>query len=328
MTFRFESAPANWAGQEAAANMTLLSPDEWAQSRPDVHCLLIEAGLIVARCSIWLHSLPEHEAAQPAAVGHFEACKQSAGTAVLEAAIDWIHGKGQVPIIGPINGTTWQKYRFVTESSGRVPFLLEPTHPDFYVAAWRDAGFEPLAAFHSASMPPQSKEDPRLTRVKARMEAVGLRIRNLRIDDYESELRRLYSVARISFAENLLYTPVSEAEFIAMYQPIRASVNPDLVWLAEQGERCVGFCFCLPDLLQAQWGEAIDSLIVKTLATLPERDFAGLGLWLTQLAHQAAKEIGFSSVIHALMHPGSRIKNFGKDEMEIFRRYTLYQLKG
>jgi hypothetical protein len=328
MEVRIESDPANWADQQTAANMTLLSPDEWEHSGPDVHCLLIEEDLAVARCSIWRSSLPQQEQAQPVAIGHFEACDQSAGTAVLEAAMDWIHEGGNAPIIGPINGNTWHKYRLVTESSGRAPFLLEPAHPAFYVDAWTGAGFRPLAEFHSARMPPQSEEDLRLARVKPRMEAAGVRIRHLDLDDYNEELRRLYSVARISFAENLLYAPISEAEFIAMYQPIRAHVDPGFVWLAEQGAQCVGFCFCLPDFLQAQTGEKVDSLIVKTLATLPGREFAGLGLWLTQLAHQKAAAAGFQSVIHALMHPGSRIKHFGKDNMEIFRRYTLYQLKG
>lgn len=325
MKLRIETLPENWADAPAAPNLHLLAPNEWLATRPDVHCLLFDGAVVVARCSVWLHRLPTINGAQPTAIGHFEASCQSTGTAALKATISWIGKKSEGPIIGPINSNTWQKYRLVTDSSGRPPFLLEPSHPEFYVNAWAGAGFRPFAEFHSASMPPQSEEDPRLERVKQRMESVGVRIRNLRIDDYEGELRRLYSVARISFAENLLYTPISEAEFVAMYQPLRANVNPEFVWLAEQEAQCVGFCFCLPDLLQAQGGGKVDSLIVKTLATLPDRDFAGLGLWLTQLAHQRAAEKGFQSVIHALMHPGSRIKHFGKDSMEIFRRYTLYQ---
>lgn len=328
MKLRIETLPANWVDAPAAPNLDLLGRDEWQATRPDVHCLLFAGAVVQAHCSVWLNRLSAIKGAQPTAIGHFEASDQPAGTELLTATIGWIREKSDAPIIGPINGNTWQKYRLVTESSGRPPFFLEPSHPAFYVEAWADAGFSPLAEFHSASMPPQAEEDPRLERVRQRMESVGVRIRNLRIDDYEEELRRLYSVARISFAENLLYTPIREAEFIAMYQPLRAHVKPEFVWLAERDARCVGFCFCLPDLLQAQRGGKVDSLIVKTLATLPDRDLAGLGLWLTQFAHQRAADMGFQSVIHALMHPGSRIKHFGKDSMAIFRRYTLYQHKG
>lgn len=325
MKLRIETLPENWADAPAAPNLRLLGQKEWQATRPDVHCLLFDGVVVVARCSVWLNRLPGAEGVQPTGIGHFEANDQPAGTEVLAATIAWIRKKSKAPIIGPINGNTWHKYRLVTESSGRPPFLLEPSHPEFYVEAWVDAGFTPLAEFHSTSMPPQAEEDPRLERVKQRMGAAGVRIRHLRLDDYENELRRLYSVARISFAENLLYTPISEAEFVAMYQPLRAYVDSQFVWLAERAGQCVGFCFCLPDLLQAQSGGKIDSLIVKTLATLPDRDFAGLGLWLTQLAHQRAADAGFQSVIHALMHPGSRIKHFGKDSMDIVRRYTLFQ---
>lgn len=327
MHLKRTKSPADWRSFQPAAGLTLLASEAFESLQPDQHCLLLDGDTVHARCSVWLNSLPDIGQGRPAAIGHFEASDLAAGQQLLREAVKWIHRSHKGPIIGPIDGNTWHKYRLATDSSGRPPFFLEPTHPAFYVQAWTGAGFQPLAEFHSARMPPQAEEDPRLARVMPRLASAGVRIRQLDLDDYEAELRRLYSVARISFAGNLLYTPIHEAEFIAMYLPLRDHVNPDFVWLAEKGAECVGFCFCLPDLLQAQAGEKIDSLIVKTLATLPGREFAGLGLWLTQLAHQKAAQIGFSSVIHALMHPGSRIKHFGKDDMEIFRRYTLYQQK-
>jgi len=325
MKLSIETSPKNWTETPAAPNLPLLGPEEWQATRPDVHCLLFDAAVVVARCSVWLKHLPETEGVQPIAIGHFEASSLPAGTELLKATIRWIRDKSDAPIIGPINGSTWHKYRLVTDRGTHPPFLLEPTHPDFYPQAWLNTGFQPLAEFHSARMPPQSKEDPRLGRVKAHLDSEGVRIRNLDTDDYTEELLRLYSVAKISFAENLLYTEIEETDFLALYQPLRRFLNADYIWLAEHEGRCVGFCFCIPDLAQAERGEAVDTLIVKTLATLPDRRYAGLGLWLTQVAHQAAAASGLTSVIHALMHPGSRIKHFGKDEMEIFRRYTLYQ---
>jgi hypothetical protein len=327
MHLKRTKSPCDWRSFKPAAGLTLLSANEWERFKPDLHCLLVSGNTVHARCSVWLNSLPDTGQGRPSAIGHFEASDRATGQQLLRETVRGIQNIHEGPIIGPIDGNTWRKYRLVTESSGRPPFFLEPTHPALHVQAWTGAGFKPLAEFHSARMPPKAEWDPRLARVKPRLESAGVRIRQLDPDDYEAELRRLYSVARISFAENLLYTPIREEEFIALYLPLRDHVNPDFIWLAERGAKCVGFCFCLPDLLQAQAGEKVDSLIVKTLATLPDRKFAGLGLWLTQLAHQKAAQIGFSSVIHALMHPGSRIKHFGKDSMEIFRRYTLYQKK-
>jgi GNAT superfamily N-acetyltransferase len=328
MHLEYTNSPTDWASRETAEGVTLLSAEEWKHLPPDQHCLLIEGNTVHARCSVWLDSLPESGQCQPAAIGHFEASNLDSGCQLLSEAAQWIQARHKAPSIGPINANTWHKYRLVTERGTRPPFLLEPTHPDFYPEAWAQAGFHPLAEFHSAQMPPQSKEDPRLGRVKARLAQLGIRIRNLDTDDYTEELRRLYSVATISFAENLLYTEIEEADFLELYQSLKGFLKPEYIWLAEHAGRCVGFCFCIPDLAQAKRGEAVDTLIVKTLATLPDRCYAGLGLWLTQIAHQAAAADGLTSVIHALMHPGSRIKHFGKDDMEIFRRYTLYQHHG
>jgi GNAT superfamily N-acetyltransferase len=278
-----------------------------------------------ARCSVWLRSLPKNGPHPPIAVGHFAARDAASGHELLRKTVNWLQATEKGAVIGPINANTWHNYRMVTEQSTRPPFLFEPAHPDFYPEAWIRAGFQPMAEFHSAHMPPQLEEDPRLAKVKMRLNELGIHIRNLNTDDYNEELRRLYSVARISFAENLLYTEIAEADFLALYRPLKKILQPEFIWLAEHAGRCVGFCFCIPDLAQAKRGDVVDTLIVKTLATLPDRSYAGLGLWLTRIAHQAAAANGYASVIHALMHPGSRIKHFGKEDMEIFRRYTLYQ---
>lgn len=325
MNLEFATDPKDWVNRAPAEGVTLLDAKDWKHLRPDQHCLLVEGNTVHARCSVWLNSLPKTRQVQPASIGHFEASNRDSGRQLLEGVIQWIQATKKVPVIGPINANTWHKYRLVTDRGARPPFLLEPAHPDFYPQAWLDAGFQPLAEFHSAQMPPQSEEDPRLARVKARLNSVGICIRNLDIEDYTDELCRLYSVAKISFAENLFYTEIEEADFLALYQPLKRFLNTEYIWLAEHEGRCVGFCFCIPDLAQAERGEAVDTLIIKTLATLPDRRYAGLGLWLTQIAHQAAAASGLTSVIHALMHPGSRIKHFGKEDMEIFRRYTLYQ---
>ena len=328
MNLIWTNSPDSWLKLEPTEGVTLLSAEEWKHLHPHQHCLLVKGNTVHARCSVWLNSLPKTGHGQPAAIGHFEASTPDSGRQLLSEVAQWIQATHEVPIIGPINANTWHKYRLITDKGTRPPFLLEPTHPDFYVEAWTQAGFQPLAEFHSAQMPPQSEEDPRLGRVKARLATAGVRIRNLDTDDYTEELRRLYSVAKISFADNLLYTEIEEADFLELYQSLKGFLKPEYIWLAEHAGRCVGFCFCIPDLAQAQRGEAVDTLIVKTLATLPDRCYAGLGLWLTQIAHQAAASSGLTSVIHALMHPGSRIKHFGKDDMEIFRRYTLYQHHG
>ena len=281
-------------------------------------------GKFISEISVWKNSLPIHEGNQPAAIGHFHATDQQAGSTVLGSACAHLRAEGATLVVGPINANTWNPYRLVTESNGRPPFLLEPANPDFYVNAWKASGFTTFAEYQSTIMPPQTEPDPRLFKVEERLHSLGVRIRNIRLDDFEAELRHLYQVSCISFRNNLLFTPISESGFKESYLPFKDKIRPELVWLAEKGENCVGYIFCIPDYLQTTGGTPVNTAIAKTLAILPNREYAGLGLLLTQRLHSLAASAGYCHVIHALMARTSQIKHFGKGHFERLRTYTLF----
>lgn len=309
-----------------AEGLSLLEKPELERLQPDAHLVATKEGQAVAACSMWKSSLPQINNTQPAAIGHFQAAEESYGTYLLNHACEHLAAWGHHNAIGPINANTWNRYRFVTESqTKRPPFLLEPAQPPFYVRCWEKTGFEPMAEFTSTIMSPQTTPDPRLAKVRQRMAAHGVTIRNLDKLQFDAELTRLYQVSTVSFRNNLLYTPISEPDFKQLYLPFKEQVIPELVWLAEHAGRCVGYLFCLPDYNQRAHGVEVDTLIAKTLAILPERQYAGLGLQLMQSAHTYAAQNRYAKIIHALMAPNSQIKHFGKSTLEQLRTYTLYQ---
>ena len=75
--------------------------------------------------------------------------------------------------------------------------------------------------------------------------------------------------------------------------------------VAEHEDRPVGFLFGVGDMNQASRGEPIDTLVVKSLAILPDRRYAGLGTVLLDRCQQAAHRLGFRRAIHALMREGN-----------------------
>ena len=316
--------PKELATRSCAEGVHLPPEDEWNRLQPDVLFAVELTGKLQAVCSVWKNSLPIHKGNQPAVIGHFHAADQRTGSAVLEAACEYLRSEEATLVMGPINANTWNPYRLVTESNGRSPFLLEPANPDFYVTAWKASGFTTFAEYQSTIMPPQTEPDPRIFKVEERLHSLGIRIRNIRLDDFEAELRHLYQVSCISFRNNLLFTSISESDFKGSYLPFRDKIRPELVWLAEKGENCVGYIFCIPDYLQTTSGTPIDTVIAKTLAILPNRQYAGLGLLLMQRFHSFAASAGYRHVIHALMARTSQIKHFGKDRSERLRIYTLF----
>jgi L-amino acid N-acyltransferase YncA len=149
-------------------------------------------------------------------------------------------------------------------------------------------------------------------------------IRPIKQSEFEDDLKRIYAVSIVSFQHNYLYTELSEADFLALYLPYRERIYPQLILLAEDQGKPIGFVFGIPDYSQASRGQTIDTVIGKTLARLPARNYNGLGLVLAQRLHRHARDLGFTRVIHALQHENNSVRKLTDFYGSPMRRYTLY----
>jgi GNAT superfamily N-acetyltransferase len=223
-----------------------------------------------------------------------------------------------------VDGITWGNYRFVTGSSGDPPFLLEPDHPPEWPGYFVDAGFWPLARYYSTATEDLDAANPKADRAKARLLASGCQIRALNPSRLSHELESIHGVISAAFANALLYRPMSRDAFVDAQARLGALLRPDLVLLAEREGALVGFLFAIADHRQAARGLPIDTVIIKTLAVLPGRANAGLGVWLVHQLHRSAKALGFRRVIHALMHESNQSLNIQRASTRWLREYTLF----
>jgi GNAT superfamily N-acetyltransferase len=274
--------------------------------------------------ALWWQRTPPVAGARPGLIGQFQAASPQAAADLLRGACHVLCAQGCTVAIGPMDGSTWRSYRFTTWRDGSPRFLLEGDQPDTWPTWWQEAGFVPRDEYWSARVEDLTAADPRLLGVRQRLAAAGVVVRPLRSADLHDDLRRIYAVSAAAFTANVLYTPISEADFLAMYTRVLPLVRPDLSRLAEQDGRPVGFVFALPDAEEARRGLPVTTLVVKTLAVLPGREWAGLGKVLLEDLQQAAHRAGFRRAIHAYMHAANGSRNLGADAVAI-RRYTLYQ---
>lgn len=277
-----------------------------------------------AEALLWWTQVPLLAGERLGVIGGFQATSAAATAEVLARAVERLRAEGCTLAVGPMDGNTWRRYRFVTDPGTEPPFLLEPTNPPEWPEWWRAAGFTPLAEYFSTATENLTTRDERLAGVAARMAGAGVTIRRFDPARFDEELGRIYDVSVISFQENYLYTPLPREEFFVQYRAVQARLRPELVLLAEQGSRPVGYVFAIPDYAQAQRGAAVTTAIVKTLAVLPGRAFAGLGALLLGEVHTAAQRLGFTRSIHALMHETNKSRNLSAHYANPIRRYTLF----
>ncbi len=284
-------------------------PETWRSHSPDVHCMVVQNDQVVARCSLWWTSTPALPGEKIGAIGHYAARDWSSARLLLEQAIGELKQAGCSLALGPMDGNTWRRYRFVTQRGSEAPFFLEPDNPDDYPEHFTRNGFMSLAEYTSTLNTDLTRNDERIERARQRLTNSGVVIRDFRSNAFEAELRRIYAVSALSFRQNYLYTPLPEDQFVGQYLQIRECVRPELVMLAEHEGKPVGYVFGIPDWLQKSRGQALDTAILKTVAILPGKTYGGLGNVLVHEAQQRARDLGFVRVIHALMHSANNSRN-------------------
>ncbi len=298
-----------------------LAPQEEA---PDTRVLVRDVdGIILGHAALWWNKTPTLDGRTVGAIGGFVADSATTADFLLNAACERLARAGCQRAIGPMNGNTWRRHRFVIESDGRSPYLMEPVNPPTYPEWWLSAGFEFLSSY-SSSVVPLEENAPVHAALRKRLAASGVVIRPLDPKRFDDELGNIHAVSLRSFASNFLYTPLPEEEFLAAYRKVRPHTDPRFVLIAEKNGKPCGFVFAIPDLEAVARGET-PALIVKTLAVDPEARCAGLGSLLVDEVHQAGHVAGYSEAIHALQHETNTSRKItGRHHGRIFRRYALF----
>ncbi|MES2658215.1 MAG: GNAT family N-acetyltransferase [Verrucomicrobiota bacterium] len=302
--------------------------EENSDARVDVatlECVTAEtAGThsLAAHAALWWRDTPVMNAVKIGTIGDFTASDAAAAKWLLDGAANYLREQGCHIAVGPMNGNTWQGHRFVTDSSGRGSFLLEPRNPAEHPGWWERSGFSVLSRYSSSVMPLDGGEAISPA-VKSRL-LRSINVRSLDSSRYDEELRKIHTVSLKSFSHNFLYTPLEEEAFLAAYRKVRDHVDADLVRIAERDGVPCGFVFGIPDLEAAARGEK-PALIVKTLAVDPESRCAGLGSLLIDELHRIGREKGYTEAIHALQHEtNTSLKITGRHHGEVIRRYALF----
>lgn len=314
---------------EVAGNVAPLPPQNLLQEVPDAHWVLLHGETsLAARCSLWWTKTPPYPGHTLGLIGHYAASDENSGRQILRHACQQLAARGCTMAVGPMDGNTWRRYRFITERGAEPAFFLEPDNLDDWPLHFTAEGFVKLASYTSTLDSDLSSESSgtrsRLSVIAEHVFRMGITIRQASADHMDAELHRILAVSLRSFQDNFLYTPVGEPEFLAQYRKLLPFVRHEFVLLAERDGIPVGFLFGVPDALRIKRDERDDTLIIKTLAVAPECASAGLGTLLVGRIREIARGLGYARCIHALMHESNRSRKISAKTVSTMRRYTLF----
>jgi len=268
-----------------------------------------------AQVTVYLDA-PRWPGEPTAALGQFSCKSLDAGCDVVAQAIDFIRTKQITRIIGPMDGDTWHSYRFVTKTDHSPAFLLEPSNSDIATQVFEKTGFAPISRYFSARVP--LTEAGKFTPP----DNAALIVETWDGTDPEALFKQVYDLSIAAFENNAFYKPINFDAFLKMYMPVVPVLKKELVFFARTADKkLAGFLFAIPNYNE---GPMPKSVILKTYASLQK----GAGQLLAHAFHTTARDLGFETAIHALIHDDnlSAVRS-AAEGAEIFRRYALFGLQ-
>ncbi|NWO18108.1 GNAT family N-acetyltransferase [Leptotrichia sp. oral taxon 223] len=232
-------------------------------------------------------------------------------------------------IIGPLNGTTWNTYRYVTDMGNHPPFLLEPFNEEYYVELFEKIGFEPLAYYISTIM--ENMNPVQRGNLSKKIEKLrkfdfykDITVKSAENEDLLVVLNKVYDLTIEAFKNNFLYSKLDREIFLKMYMSYEDKIVKKFFKMLYLKDELIGYVFGIPDYAELQYKEKIKTMILKTIAISPKYNGKGMGYILIDELVKEAERSGYKNVIYALMHEKNISKNIGSLLGDELRRYALF----
>lgn len=217
---------------------------------------------------------------------------------------------------GPVQGSTYFPYRFISYSNGISFFKGEffSTHlDDDYM---RSNGPDKIINYKSA-IREDFKEIMKITKpTYDKLVEKGLKIEVLNNPDLDF-YKEIYNITNITFGENWGYENLSFDEFLNFVSSDQSKRPKLSLQKVTFGDKLVGFSRFVE--------ESDDTIIFKTAGLLPEYQKMGIGIAIAYKGHEDAIKLGYKKAIYALVRFNNRVDRMPQPNLINFREYSSYE---
>jgi GNAT superfamily N-acetyltransferase len=172
--------------------------------------------------------------------------------ALLEAAGNWLRARGARLIQGPMNPSTNYECGLLVDGFDFSPWVMMPYNPPYYAELIEQTGLRRAKNLYAYYLNTEIVTLAKVERVADRvMRASDLRIRPMRMGDFQAEAARAWEIYNSAWSRNWGFTPMSREEFLYLARDMKPIADPELVRFGEVGGQPVGFVLALPDINRA-----------------------------------------------------------------------------
>lgn len=271
-------------------------------------------------------------------IGWYE-CSESEEVSkeLLNRATQFLKEQSCKSVIGPINGNTWNSYRF--NKTAEKPLMPgDPYQPLYYITFWESFGFN-ASVYYQTDTAPKDLFEP-MTMAEGQQLAKQF---NLSVDHYPEKatpefLEQMHWFYHECFSGNPLFDPIELDDYGKLSEKLLQIFDHKHSLLVRNREgNPVAVTLSYRDIYHQlhKAGELKDAdyqsnkLLIKTIATHPEYQGKQIGTLMINLVHNLANETGFDSIYHLLMYKDNLSATKGKEKFvtTCVRQYALYSLE-
>ncbi len=287
-----------------------------------VGCFIVtENSLPVGRLALYNNPELFWKDEKACCIGNFECVNNREVAQLMQHEVDnWAKENGFKYILGPMNGSTWDNYRFSIHHNNPL-FLSEPFHPLYYNELFQELGFEVILNYQSRIERGVTVNNEKVAHKIQESELNGITLREFDASRIDEELEKLFPLVKAAFERNRLYTPISWETFYKKYAEVIRQLGTRYVLLAEKKGELIGFVFAFQNLLE----KTKKQLIYKTVARKYGKEYAGVGHVIALEVMKRAIEDGMEDAIHAFMIYDATSTEVSQNfNSQPYQEYALY----
>ncbi len=171
--------------------------------------------------------------------------------ALLNHVTEWVKNEGLKGLMGPENYSTNETCGTLISGFDSPPMIMMPYNQSYYPEHLEDFGFSKAMDLLAYRFNPDGFTE-RLKRmallIEERLNKQGITIRKFDIKNFNEEIAKIKSVYNSAWEKNWGFVPMTDEEFAHSAKDLKQIVDPDLLLIAEQDGRAIGFSLTLPNL--------------------------------------------------------------------------------
>jgi GNAT superfamily N-acetyltransferase len=271
---------------------------------------------------------------------------------LLNAAREWLRGRGAESIVGPVNPSTNYECGLLVDGFDLDPMVMMTYNHPYYATLLEEYGMKKAMDLYAYEIAESYfNHSNKLQRVADRLRKKdGISIRTVNLKDFSNEVVKLRKVYNDAWSRNWGFVPFSEEEFNHMAKDLKQIVDSRVVMIAERKKEDgsttpIGFFLAVPDVNQALkringrllpfgiikllWhSRKISSIRIITMGAIQEYQPRGIGsIFLDEIYRRAPAagyptgEMGWVLENNVMMNRAADL--IGGRLSKVYRIYTM-----